>query len=60
MLSAKVRSNLLFDVSSGAGTQLGHLLQQQLAAFQIRVDNIPGVSSGVGQIHTVYSHVSLP
>lgn len=45
----------LFDVSSSAGSQLSHLPQQKLPAFQTRADNIPGVSSGMGQTHTVYS-----
>lgn len=43
----------LFDVSSRAGSKLGHLLQQKLPAFQTRADNIPGVSSGMGQVQSV-------
>lgn len=36
----------------------GHLLQQQLPVFQTSVDNIPCLSSGMGQILTVYSWTS--
>lgn len=52
ILKAKIKS--LFDVSTGAGTQPDHLLQQQQPAFQPGVDNIPGVSWGTGKTHTEF------